>query len=306
MFNLIDSIVNQSSIWFFFIAGYLFQHLSGKFNTGSYYKAKVKNVIIPYLIISIPALIASLTFVDQGMPTGFDDLSALARVVLFLISGQHLAPFWFVPTIALLYLLAPLLIKLDNLKWPYMSLVILIPLSLYLGRDGVLIQLNLNGYFSAVSKVIYLFPAYYFGMFCSHYSDQVNTFTKRFHIPLIIIAIAAYYVTIAGHYPLISFIFAFKLITALLLLYWLTHIAFPKKLYIDQTAELSFGIFFVHGYFLAAAKIALEYFGISSGTVAASLPAYIGFTVFVTVLSIVSLLTVKRITGTRSRLIVGC
>ncbi len=306
MFNLIDSIVNQSSVWFFFIAGYLFQHLSGKFNTGSYFKTKIKNVIIPYLIVSIPALIASLTFVDQNMPNGFDDLSILTQVALFLVSGQHLAPFWFVPTITLLYLLAPLLIKLDRLKWPYISLAILIPLSLYLGRDGVLIQLNLNGYFSAISKAMYLFPAYYFGMFCSRYSDQVNTFTKRFHIPLIVTAIAALYATTAGLYPLISFIFAFKLITALLLLYWLTHITFPKALYINQTAELSFGIFFVHGYFLAAAKIALEYFGISGGIITASLPAYMLFTLFVTVLSILSLLIVKKITGSRSRLIVGC
>ena len=196
--------------------------------------------------------------------------------------------------------------KLDRLKWPYMSLLVLIPLSLYLGRDGVLIQLSLNGYYGAFSKAVYLFPAYYFGMFCSHYSKEIYAYTKRFQILLIFAAVVAFYATAANLCPLISFIFAFKLITALLFLYWLKDFSFPKKLYVDQTAELSFGIFFVHGYFLATTKVILEYFGISGGIITASLPIYILFTVLIAAMSILSLLIVKRISGEHSRMIIGC
>jgi hypothetical protein len=305
-FELINSIVNQSSVWFFFIAGYLFQHLSKNFDGYRYYKTKLRHVIIPYLIVSIPALIASLTIIDQNMPAGFSELSPFAQIALFLISGQHLAPFWFVPTIALLYMLAPVLVKLDRFKWPYVSLLLLIPLSLYLGRDGLLIQLGLNGYYGALSKAVYLFPAYYFGMFCSRYSEEIYSYTRRFQIPLIIVAALMLYATATNSYPTISFIFAFKLITALLLLYWLRHLTFPKQLYVDQTAELSFGIFFVHGYFLAATKIILPYLGVNGGIIGASIPLYILFTLLISALSITSLLIVKRITGAQSRMIIGC
>ena len=45
--RVIDALVNQSSIFFFFIAGYLFQHLSERFNFGKYIFQKFKTVIVP-------------------------------------------------------------------------------------------------------------------------------------------------------------------------------------------------------------------------------------------------------------------
>ncbi|UTW56304.1 acyltransferase [Kordiimonas sp. SCSIO 12610] len=304
--TMIDSLMNQSSVWFFFIAGYLFQHLSKGYETKRYFKTKIRNVITPYLIVSIPALIASLTFFDQSMPDGFSDYSLPIQIGLFLISGQHLAPFWFVPTIALLYLLAPLLIKSDRLGWPYYSLIVLIPLSFYLGRDGVLIHFGLNGYFGALSKAMYLFPAYYFGMFCSHHRETITALTNRAQIPLLLLAVLAYALTALGAIPELSPIFIFKLSTALLLLVWINKIHFPRFSHIDLVADLSFGIFFVHGYFLAATKLVLSYAGTASGMLPASLPLYLAFTVMVTILSVLSLVLVKRLTGKSSRLIIGC
>jgi surface polysaccharide O-acyltransferase-like enzyme len=63
-FRVINSLANESSIWFFAIAGFLFLHLSKRFEYKSYLARKAKNVILPYLCVSIPALIGSLTFYD--------------------------------------------------------------------------------------------------------------------------------------------------------------------------------------------------------------------------------------------------
>ena len=41
---VLDVIFNQSTIWFAFIAGYLFQRLSTNYTTGRYYRKKIANV----------------------------------------------------------------------------------------------------------------------------------------------------------------------------------------------------------------------------------------------------------------------
>lgn len=48
-----DVVWQNSTILFLFIAGYLFQHLSDKFEYKDYLIKKFQNVICPYLILSI-------------------------------------------------------------------------------------------------------------------------------------------------------------------------------------------------------------------------------------------------------------
>src|SRR5687768_12190341 len=57
VFRLIDTLCNESSVMFFFVAGFLFHHLSGRFKYDSYLKNKFFNVLIPYFLISLPAII---------------------------------------------------------------------------------------------------------------------------------------------------------------------------------------------------------------------------------------------------------
>ena len=54
----------NATVFFLFIAGYLFQHLSARFHYPSYLQTKFRNVVLPYLVVSIPALIL-FTFVMQ-------------------------------------------------------------------------------------------------------------------------------------------------------------------------------------------------------------------------------------------------
>src|SRR5882762_3443553 len=46
-----DCLWQNGSVLFVFIAGFLFQHLSGKFEYKKYLKNKALNVVLPYLII---------------------------------------------------------------------------------------------------------------------------------------------------------------------------------------------------------------------------------------------------------------
>ena len=46
---------------FMFISGYLFQHLSFKFDTKRYYLSKLKYVLLPYFVISLLTSLQSTT-----------------------------------------------------------------------------------------------------------------------------------------------------------------------------------------------------------------------------------------------------
>ena len=65
--QFLDVLLNNGSIFFIFISGYLFQHLSVNFKASKYYLSKLKNVVLPYLIISTPAIIYFLYFLRKNL-----------------------------------------------------------------------------------------------------------------------------------------------------------------------------------------------------------------------------------------------
>jgi hypothetical protein len=303
-FRIIDTICNESSVWFFFIAGLLFQHLSTNFQYSKYMKSKAQNVIAPYLILSIPALIASFTIVDQGMPPSFETFSMPVKVLIFLATGKHLAPFWFVPTITLIYLLGGLLIVADRKAWPYFLIPVFVVYSMFGGRDGLLIYTGLSGYFSPFSKALYLFSVYFAGMACGRYHDQLVALLKTYHWPLLVISAAMFYFAVTLDNDPVHFLYLFKLSSAILLVYYLSVFGVETLGRLAYVGTVSFGIFFVHGYLLQAVKIGKE-FAFGDPLFPPSVLWYIGFAALITAASVALLYIAKAIFGRRSRMVVG-
>ena len=233
-FMVLDTLCNQSSIWFFFIAGLLFQHLSPRYETRKYLKNKLVNVITPYLILSIPAIYVSVWMIPQdSVPPEFYDYPQWAQIGIFLYTGKHLAPFWFVPTIALFYLVAPLLLRIDRTPRLYLLLPLLMLLSAYLGRGGLQGILGMPLAAAPFSKAVYLFSVYVFGMFCGHYHQQVLDFTKRWEIPLWLLAGGFFTANILYFGEQSHFLYFFKIATCPLLMVLLLRndAAVKDKLY---------------------------------------------------------------------------
>ena len=63
--KILDAIFQNGTVLFVFIAGYLFQHLSGKYDTLDYWKKKVQYVLLPYILISTPAIILRFNPLDR-------------------------------------------------------------------------------------------------------------------------------------------------------------------------------------------------------------------------------------------------
>lgn len=303
--KVLDAIANQTSILFFFIAGYLFQYLSKRFEYRSYLTQKFKTVILPYLLLSIPALIVFVALTPrQHMWPWFYDLAGWQQTLLFLLTGKHLAPLWFVPTITLFYLAAPLFLWIDRQRPQfYWVIVPLMALSIYLGRGGQWGPLNFAQY---------LLPVYLLGMAFSHYRERAMALVAQWRWPLwALMAVCA-----AGfiwdwpqppHYHL-----PMKMAMALLLVDLLYRFHHHIGNRLDEIAELSFGIFFVHAYFILFLKIVVVYVmegrvytGVGDEGIPGNLLTFALYAALVMGVSVASLRLVKRFAGARSRMLVG-
>ena len=103
---------------FLLIAGFLFQYLLYKYETKAYLISKLKYVVVPYILLSIPAIILYMSgFVNDHF---WVDLAALRehsppyQILFFYATGAHLGPLWFVPMMCLIYLCGPLLYRLGK------------------------------------------------------------------------------------------------------------------------------------------------------------------------------------------------
>ena len=294
--RLIRIFLSNGSVLFVFIAGYLFQHLSNKLRGMRYFSSKVKNVILPYFLISIPAIIISVTiFVQDRVWPEFYDKSIWEQVVFFYLSGAHLAPLWFIPMICIFYLISPLLLELDKGRLMYVMIPAFIVVSCVVGR-------GLPHY-----SFVHFLSVYLLGMYFSKYKEEINPVISR--APVIAVALGL----VIG-LAMIEF-----LLTTATMSYWnylqkLSMAVFFLGLFIrynehltskfvSRLADNSFGIFFIHSYALTSGKILYERsFGALADGNALLLVAVIGATL---ILCFYLIEMIRSMFGKHSRMLVG-
>ena len=307
MFRFFDTLFNQSSVLFFFIAGFLFQYLGSRFEKWNYWKKKIQYVIVPYLLLSVPALYyyTQISIQDNTWP-GFYDQSTAMQVVHFLLTGKHLSAFWFVPTIALFYIIAPLLISADRDRRIYWLLPILMTLSFVMGRDGdYLFFIENESKYGQFNKAIYLFSVYLFGMFCSVHHEKVLAFMQKFHLPILALTVFAIitnvYITGYGQ----QLLYLSKTLMCPLFIFYLfkTKEVFDNKL--DYLAHISFGIFFIHSYILPVIKMSYTKITNQVEFPEGDLPTYLLVTLAVTALCMITIYICQKVTGKYSRMVLG-
>lgn len=295
--RILRILISNGSTLFVFIAGYLFQHLSLKYNPKKYFETKLKYVIAPYLLISIPAIVVFTTFLDrESVWSGFYDNPVWAQIMLFYITGQHLAPLWFIPMITLFYLIAPLLIKADSDGRIYYFLPLFIAISCFVERGFPL------------QSFVHFFSVYLLGMMCSKYKDTLNTILSDYKfvissgILIVTFATWEYYLNI-GTMTWLNYLQ--KTIMSLFflgLLYKLNDKLKSKS--INYVAEASFGVFFLHAYFISGIK--LIYVTIFYELPPASVSSYLLFSIATFMSCVLLIFLIKKTTGKYSKFIIGC
>ncbi|MES2662336.1 MAG: acyltransferase [Pseudomonadota bacterium] len=254
-------ILENGTIIFVFVAGYLFHHLHHRFQFKIYIQKKCTSVILPYLIVSLPAIfLATKNNHAEQIYSQLAGHSLFYQYAWFYIKGgAHLNyALWFIPMIAIFYLAAPLFMHFIKCPRYYYLIIPFTMLSLLIKRTTFP---NLNTFHLA----IYTLPAYLLGMWCSQFGEQAF---KKFEAkpllnwflivgvwvsPLMIDSYTGNYVE-SGYLTfdsgLIDWLFAQKLILAVLLTIAFKHLPNQMHRLVAPLAETSFAIFFVHLYWL--------------------------------------------------------
>lgn len=241
-----DTLWQNGSVLFVFIAGYLFQHLSKKFRYPTYLKAKLKNVIMPYFVVSAIPLAYRLftnkfTEYTAALHPDIYTWPWWHKLYYMILHGAHLPQLWFVPMIAIFYIIAPLLLYIDRHPKLYYSLLGFIVVSLIVPREP----------FSDILKMFaHFFSVYLFGMFMSHYKNEYLAFAKKYWPLITGLTVAAFVLNIVFYdswYDQLNYIH--KMLFCCFFLYWLWRLDKYIPKFFNYLAEISFGVFFVHYYF---------------------------------------------------------
>ena len=248
---------------FIFISGFLFQHLSYKYEFKNYMKKKWTNVILPYLYTAIPGILFCL-ILPLKYGNSFDGLNPILQIPMMLSVGRvHNTPTWFIPMIILFFIASRGLLYLEKKNILYKLLPVLFLITIFMPRHDVdyntVMGLSYaDKYLAYLGYVfagfIHLFSLYVFGMFCSRYKEVIDKFyDTRWLYWLLMLLTAAGNVYLGMKYGISNGTVSKIFLTILLLAYlkhydeWLlSHTKLNKAL--DFIAKYSFGIFFIHWY----------------------------------------------------------
>lgn len=298
MEKALESLFQNGTVLFVFIAGYLFQYLSKKYDTRTYWSKKLKFVIVPYFAVSIPGIIYRLMTVPERVleiHPDFGSWELWQQIGWFLITGGHLLPLWFVPMITLFYIIAPLLIFMDRHPVYYWVLPFLVILSVLVPRDQLADIPRMFAHFLSV---------YVFGMFFSRYDDKIHSLSEKIYIPLTIITIGITVLSLfqAEYYGTIMYIQ--KMLFCWFFMYWLKRVDRFVPKFFSSLAEYSFGIFFLHYYFLLGLRLVAQSY--NQSWLDGNLVIWVIHFTLIIILNMLVIFVVKRFFVHKSRYLIGC
>jgi probable poly-beta-1,6-N-acetyl-D-glucosamine export protein len=312
-FKICLSVVQNGTVPFVFVAGLLFQHRLASYRYATYLQSKLRYVVVPYVIASLPfVLLQHWRKFGMFAPSRPGSSNVwLDTTVTYLSGGQMAIPLWFIPMICTFYLLAPVFAFLDRKPKSYWLLPLLLGFASFAHRPALQPQLG--------HSILYFLPIYVTGMWVSHYREPVLAAAGRHRLALtaLIVATVAFEVLMRERPGALESVSVFstergifdvnlyqKLAASILALELLRHAGPMLCKVLDPVAEVSFGIFFTHYYFIYLGRDVLKEFGSSSWTGSAA--AVVVMSLLVVTLCTLFAFGVRRLVGERSRYLIGC
>lgn len=303
----IGNLIQGGSFLFIFISGFLFHHVFySQFDFHSFFKRKLKFVLVPYLVMSI---ILMLIYILTNDLSPDKILYYFERIFYFLVTGKHLVPYWYIPFIMIVFVLSPLFVLFIKFPLKIQLFIILLLLTM-----PILIGRPLPSLFMAFNSVLYNSPVYLIGMVCSQRKETIytNLIKKEYYLlgTIIILALIQTYLKAYGifiEYGEViesrKILMLQKIVFCIFFLVWLHRFEKSEFKFLNLLAANSFGIYFVHQFFIKGLFAAKGYFDFSvppnSPTV------YFLVTTLIITISLSSILILKKIVPKYSRYIVG-
>lgn len=310
--DILLDVLDGGTVLFVFVAGFLFHHLSGRYEYRDYLTKKLQYVIVPYVLVSIPAVVITLR--SGELPARFPELAGTPEVyqALWLLAKGGATfnyPLWFVPMIALFYLAAPLFMLFVRHPRLYVALLVLIPYSLLAHRTD---ELN------TPVIALYFLSAYLTGMWASEHRVRLEPWLDRSWVALCaawLASVAAMFLLLDHHgnyygiapfsqeHGPVDWMFAQKLLLCFTLLALMRRLDAVLGDRLQALGDASFTIFFVHGYALVAFQVGWRLATGSPPPGSAWLA--LALTAAVVAATLAGTLVTKRVLGRRSRYLIG-
>ncbi len=264
------SLMKHGSVYFIFISGFLFHHIffvkNADFSYLKFLKKKVNYVFVPYFLISIIPIVVKVLYLDEKQYIA--DWAAdnpLLSILWYIGTGRIFVGYWYVPTGMILFVFSPLVIWIINSKYCLPIIIFLLTVSLVIHRP----LLNLD----PIHSTIYFFPTYILGAFASKHRKNVYSFMKNKRTLFLVLAILLAFIQalfwdasgslkrssfLAIDYTLsvnfIDIILIQKLIICFLLMSWLATYEETNIKALNQLAQKSFAIYFIHPILMSSGR----------------------------------------------------
>ena len=309
---LLDLFEN-GTVLFVFISGYLFQYLERPetFRYRRFLWKKLRHVVLPYLIVSTPAVGHAL--LHYKLTSSYPQLKGTSlgyqALWLYVKGGAHLNyPLWFIPMITLYYLAAPLFIALTQHPRLQLIALVLIPVSLLAHRPS---YPNLD----TVQLALYYLSAYVVGMYVSQRRDDLEPLLDEWcgwiGAGFIVLLLGHWWLSpYHGNYGashifsfergLIDWLFLQKLVLALFLLGLMYRVRSYALTALNALATLSFTIFFVHMYALHGVRVVTR-----GAPLEGNLWRWLAACIGTVAVSAAGAALGRRVLGKRSRVLIG-
>lgn len=287
---------HNGTILFVFTSGFLFQYLSHNFRYGEYISKKIKYVISPYLIISVPVIIFRISlndYINQSVDS-FYNLNPVLKFFYMIFTGQASSPFWYIPFITIVFILAPLwLTIIETIPKFFLLLTLIIPF--FFPRTS---NLSLNNF-------LYFIPVYLLGMLIAksyeYYSHSFKKYCFIF-LSLSITLLLIEYIFVRDDSIQLYINLWQKLFFIFAMLGFFSMIEKKKNKLFADIADYSFSIYFFHSFVFAIINRIMikEYFH--------NLNIYLVWLISLAATFIISFyitMILKKIFGNRSRYIIG-
>lgn len=247
VFWFTETFFHGSTLYFAMISGLLFTKVLSTKGVKRFYQNKVLYVILPYLFFSLFFTAYYFDSAETKTVMGFAQLLGFN-----LLMGKAWIHFWYMPVLAFLFLITPLLFQIQKRSSVCFVLIMLIPL---------IISRSPFPDFVKPQSFVYFMGAYAIGMWMgANYSCFINK-VHQVKSSLLVVAvstsIALYCLYVNGyeHQGIYSIrqtlVYLQKVAIFALLLSWLCQKenAIPKWSLV--LADYAFTIFFVHVFFIA-------------------------------------------------------
>lgn len=295
-----EVLFHDSTIYFIFISGFLFHHLSANFELKRYYRNKLFNVVFPYIFMTLLILVfENINILNPSMSFNI----SIKKVAYIFIYGKAQIQFWYIPFIVIVFLFSPIFLKIPEKFFPYIIIFSSI-LPLLGTRTGTRISFW---------QYIYFFPIYLQGIWASMNYSKFISLVKSYYKHLLFLAVFSTLILIylsnkSYCIGLInvkeSFYYLQKISISFLIVIAFIKIEHKDIPILNILATYSFAIFFTH-FFIGNTCFQSLFFRLIPASSLLLLTASIFYIIIVILVTLMISIGIKRLFGAQSKYLIG-